>query len=89
MHIFIYIQLYKHIIAVQNLNKLSDIHFFCSVSLVELYKMVCEPDETDLNIHIPAVMLPQSAGLTLEKMLSNGSSGYFFLPHSNNDEIAM
>ncbi|CAN1253869.1 Signal peptide peptidase-like 2 [Linum perenne] len=35
----------------------------------ELYKMVCEPDETDLNIHIPAIMLPQDAGVTLEKML--------------------
>ncbi|KZV31536.1 signal peptide peptidase-like 2-like [Dorcoceras hygrometricum] len=40
----------------------------------ELYKMVCEPDETDLDINIPAVMLPQDAGSTLEKMLSNGSS---------------
>ncbi|XP_074264807.1 signal peptide peptidase-like 2 [Silene latifolia] len=40
----------------------------------ELYKMVCEPDETDLDIHIPAVMLPQVAGTRLEKMLSNGSS---------------
>ncbi|RVW16339.1 Signal peptide peptidase-like 2 [Vitis vinifera] len=27
----------------------------------ELYKMVCEPDETDLDIKIPAVMLPQEA----------------------------
>lgn len=41
----------------------------------ELYKMVCEPDETDLDIQIPAVMLPQDAGATLQKMLSNGSSG--------------
>lgn len=40
----------------------------------ELYKMVCEPDETALDIHIPAVMLPQDAGRTLEKMLSNSSS---------------
>lgn len=40
----------------------------------ELYKMVCEPDETDLDIHIPAVMLPQNAGSILEKMLANGSS---------------
>ncbi|KAL3645684.1 Signal peptide peptidase-like 2 [Castilleja foliolosa] len=40
----------------------------------ELYKMVCEPDETDLDIHIPAVMLPQNAGVALENMLSNGSS---------------
>ncbi|XP_050378708.1 signal peptide peptidase-like 2 [Argentina anserina] len=35
----------------------------------ELYKMVCEPDETALDIHIPAVMLPQDAGVTLERML--------------------
>ncbi|KAG2242326.1 hypothetical protein Bca52824_095832 [Brassica carinata] len=41
----------------------------------ELYKMVCEPDETDLDIQIPAVMLPQDAGATLEKMLINSSKG--------------
>ena len=46
-----------------------------SLFLTELYKMVCEPDETDLNIHIPAVMLPQDAGLSLERMLLNSSSG--------------
>ncbi|KAF3448578.1 hypothetical protein FNV43_RR09291 [Rhamnella rubrinervis] len=40
----------------------------------ELYKMVCEPDETDLDIHIPAVMLPQDAGASLQKMLINSSS---------------
>uniref|UniRef100_A0A5B7A888 PA domain-containing protein n=1 Tax=Davidia involucrata TaxID=16924 RepID=A0A5B7A888_DAVIN len=40
----------------------------------ELYKMVCEPDETDLDIHIPAVMLPQDAGTSLEKLLMNSSS---------------
>ncbi|KNA24407.1 hypothetical protein SOVF_015570 [Spinacia oleracea] len=40
----------------------------------ELYKMVCEPDETDLDIHIPTIMLPQEAGRKLEKMLSNSSS---------------
>ncbi|XP_059444159.1 signal peptide peptidase-like 2 isoform X2 [Corylus avellana] len=40
----------------------------------ELYKMVCEPDETDLDIRIPAVMLPQDAGASLEKMLTNSSS---------------
>ncbi|XP_071917547.1 signal peptide peptidase-like 2 isoform X4 [Coffea arabica] len=40
----------------------------------ELYKMVCEPNETDLDIKIPAVMLPQDAGASLEKMLSNSSS---------------
>jgi hypothetical protein len=41
----------------------------------ELYKMVCDPDETDLNIHIPAVMLPQDAGTRLETMLMSTSSG--------------
>lgn len=41
----------------------------------ELYKMVCDPDETDLNIHIPAVMLPLDAGARLEKMLTSTSSG--------------
>ncbi|KAK4260596.1 hypothetical protein QN277_003689 [Acacia crassicarpa] len=40
----------------------------------ELYKMVCEPDETDLDIHIPAVMLPQDAGTRLENMLMSTSS---------------
>ncbi|KAI3501295.1 hypothetical protein L1887_29159 [Cichorium endivia] len=40
----------------------------------ELYKMVCEPDETDLDIHIPTVMLPQDAGVELERLLSNRSS---------------
>lgn len=40
----------------------------------ELYKMVCEPDDTDLDIHIPVVMLPQDAGASLEKKISNGSS---------------
>nr|GEZ15632.1 signal peptide peptidase-like 2 [Tanacetum cinerariifolium] len=39
----------------------------------EFYKMVCEP-ETDLDIHIPTVMLPQDAGLELERILSNHSS---------------
>ena len=47
-------------------------------SPAELYKMVCEPDETDLDIKIPAVMLPQDAGASLEKMLRNSSSGEFF-----------
>ncbi|XAR70287.1 hypothetical protein NMG60_11027091 [Bertholletia excelsa] len=40
----------------------------------ELYKMVCEPDETDLDIHIPTVMLPQDAGASLERMLMYSSS---------------
>ncbi|KAG6788316.1 hypothetical protein POTOM_004380 [Populus tomentosa] len=40
----------------------------------ELYKMVCEPDETDLDIHIPAIILPQDAGASLEKMLLTNTS---------------
>nr|AAL14629.1 growth-on protein GRO10 [Euphorbia esula] len=40
----------------------------------ELYKMVCDPDETDLDIKIPAVMLPQDAGASLEKMLLSNAS---------------
>lgn len=44
----------------------------------ELYKMVCDPDETDLDIHIPAVMLPQDAGTSLEKMLISNSSGKLY-----------
>ncbi|MBA0708156.1 hypothetical protein Golax_020139, partial [Gossypium laxum] len=43
-------------------------------SRAELYKMVCDPDETDLDIHIPTVMLPQDAGVSLEKMLTSNSS---------------
>ncbi|XP_072968904.1 signal peptide peptidase-like 4 [Typha angustifolia] len=40
----------------------------------ELYKMVCDENDTDLNIHIPAVMLPQDAGASLEESLKNGDS---------------
>ncbi|XVE98250.1 hypothetical protein REPUB_Repub03eG0089500 [Reevesia pubescens] len=44
----------------------------------KLYKMVCEPDETALDIHIPTVMLPQDAGASLEKMLTSNSSGFVY-----------
>ncbi|KAL1830071.1 hypothetical protein DCAR_0209480 [Daucus carota subsp. sativus] len=49
----------------------------------ELYKMVCEPDETDLDIHIPAVMLPQDAGSSLEKLLNERTkvSVQLYSPH--------
>lgn len=40
--------------------------------------MVCEPDETDLDIHIPAVMLPQDAGTSLERTLLSNASGWIF-----------
>ncbi|KAL4586078.1 hypothetical protein LXL04_010709 [Taraxacum kok-saghyz] len=37
----------------------------------ELFKMVCEEDESDVDIHIPAVMLPQDAGANLEENIQN------------------
>ncbi|XP_042446303.1 uncharacterized protein LOC122031228 [Zingiber officinale] len=40
----------------------------------ELYKMVCDRNETGLNISILAVMLPQDAGASLETSLQHGSS---------------
>ncbi|KAI5647256.1 hypothetical protein M9H77_33261 [Catharanthus roseus] len=39
----------------------------------ELFKMVCEPNETDVSIGIPSVMLPQDAGDTFEKYMKNNS----------------
>jgi signal peptide peptidase-like protein 2B len=39
----------------------------------ELFKMVCEDNETDLVIGIPVVMLPQNAGVNLEKYLQNST----------------
>lgn len=39
----------------------------------ELYKMVCEANETDISIGIPTVMLPQDAGVSLEDSLKNNS----------------
>ncbi|KAJ4843643.1 Signal peptide peptidase-like 4 [Turnera subulata] len=42
----------------------------------ELFKMVCEPNETDISIGIPAVMLPQDAGENLEKFIKNNSIVY-------------
>ncbi|CAI0472197.1 unnamed protein product [Linum tenue] len=40
----------------------------------ELFKMVCEENETDLDIGIPAVMLPQDAGTTLENYMSSNAT---------------
>lgn len=47
--------------------------------------MVCDRNETDLNINIPAVMLPQDAGASLESTIKNGVAGelfVFFLPRA-------
>lgn len=49
--------------------------------------MVCEPDETDLDIKIPAVMLPQDAGATLEKMLINSSKGTYVIIDDDDDDL--
>ncbi|WVZ73091.1 hypothetical protein U9M48_021439 [Paspalum notatum var. saurae] len=38
----------------------------------ELYKMVCERNETELDIGIPAVLLPKDAGSSLQNLLSSG-----------------
>ncbi|XP_068315419.1 signal peptide peptidase-like 4 [Pyrus communis] len=40
----------------------------------ELYKMVCEKDEPDVKIGIPAVMLPQDVGAIFETDLMNNST---------------
>ncbi|CAN1300658.1 Signal peptide peptidase-like 2 [Linum perenne] len=40
----------------------------------ELYEMVCDADETDLDISIPVVMIPKDAGVFLEKLLSSNAS---------------
>ncbi|XP_045794591.1 signal peptide peptidase-like 4 [Trifolium pratense] len=39
-----------------------------------LFKMVCEDNETDIDIGIPAVMLPQDAGETLQNYIQNKST---------------
>ena len=56
--------------------------FICCLLLAlsaELFKMVCEANETDVDIRIPAVMLPQDAGVSLEENLLNNSSGKSYL----------
>ncbi|KAJ1408637.1 Presenilin/signal peptide peptidase [Sesbania bispinosa] len=40
----------------------------------ELFKMVCEENETDIDIGIPAVMLPQDAGENIENHIRNNSA---------------
>ncbi|MFS8027072.1 putative aminopeptidase [Helianthus anomalus] len=42
----------------------------------ELFKMVCEPDENNVHIGIPAVMLPQDAGSSLETSIQNKLNVY-------------
>ncbi|KAK1284340.1 Signal peptide peptidase-like 4 [Acorus calamus] len=42
----------------------------------ELYKMVCDSNETNLHINIPAVMLPRDAGERLETYLKRGTPAW-------------
>ncbi|XP_057780542.1 signal peptide peptidase-like 4 [Salvia miltiorrhiza] len=39
----------------------------------ELFKMVCEANETDVHVGIPVVMLPQDAGQSLKESMMNSS----------------
>lgn len=39
--------------------------------------MVCDLNETALDINIPAVMLPQDAGLSLQNSLKSGEGRFF------------
>jgi hypothetical protein len=48
-------------------------------SLAELYKMVCDSKETDLDINIPAVLLPKQAGAVLQRYLTDGLGKYCLL----------
>lgn len=41
----------------------------------ELFKMVCEADEPDVNIGIPVVMLPQDAGESLRRSFEEKKNG--------------
>ncbi|KAL6838693.1 hypothetical protein ACP4OV_031407 [Aristida adscensionis] len=40
----------------------------------ELYKMVCSENDTSINVTIPVVMIPQSAGKKLKDLLDHGAS---------------
>lgn len=42
--------------------------------------MVCEKNETDVNIGIPVVMLPQDAGGSLKESMRNSSHGKLWAP---------
>lgn len=39
--------------------------------------MVCDSKETDLDINIPAVLLPKDAGGALQRQLTHGQGKYF------------
>jgi signal peptide peptidase-like 2B len=41
--------------------------------------MVCGENDTSINVTIPVVMIPQSAGKKLKNLLHHGASGKLFL----------
>jgi hypothetical protein len=41
--------------------------------------MVCSENDTSINVTIPVVMIPQSAGKKLKDFLDNGASGKLFI----------
>ncbi|CAA2992964.1 signal peptide peptidase-like 4 [Olea europaea subsp. europaea] len=56
----------------------------------ELFKMVCEVNETDVDIRIPAVMIPQDAGASLVQSIRNNShvSVQMYSPHRPAVDVA-
>lgn len=49
--------------------------YFTCFCFADLYKMVCNENDTSLNVTIPVVMIPKSAGENLRKSLANGERG--------------
>jgi signal peptide peptidase-like protein 2B len=45
--------------------------------------MVCSENDTSINVTIPVVMIPQSAGKKLKDFLDHGASGKLFINHSS------
>lgn len=41
--------------------------------------MVCGENDTSINVTIPVIMIPQSAGKKLKNLLDHGASGNLFL----------
>ena len=41
--------------------------------------MVCSENDTSINVTIPVVMIPQSAGKKLKDFLDHGASGKLFI----------
>jgi signal peptide peptidase-like protein 2B len=43
----------------------------------ELYEMVCNGNDTSINVTIPVIMIPQSAGKNLKDLLDQGARGNY------------